>query len=210
MTARELLAEGWRRAAGSRHNASINGEGRRVKGKVSLMTTTSNDSLYTLLNTLVVAYAQESNWRRNVPHVAYDFEGYGVLVFEGPSGWSWTLTSADLPCVDGRGGAGLPTLAAAKADALVALMTYVRADEEAADGAYAAGMDDSSRILTTIGERAPQMQPQEIEAHLAARKAEAPRIDAASCVVEVCRAGTLDPYQPGDDVAFLIKASRAR
>ena len=43
-------------------------------------------------------------------------------------------------------------------------------------------------------DRAPQMQPQEIEAHLAARKAEAPRIDAASCVVEVCRAGALDPY----------------
>jgi hypothetical protein len=43
-------------------------------------------------------------------------------------------------------------------------------------------------------DRAPQMQPQEIEAHLAARKAEAPRIDAGSCVVEVCRAGALDPY----------------
>jgi hypothetical protein len=41
------------------------------------MTTTSNDSLYTLLNTLVEAYAQESNWRRNVPHVAFDFKGYG-------------------------------------------------------------------------------------------------------------------------------------
>jgi hypothetical protein len=43
-------------------------------------------------------------------------------------------------------------------------------------------------------DRDPQMQPQEIEAHLAAHKAEAPRIDAASCVVAVCRAGTLDPY----------------